>query len=284
MAGRTGSLYLANVKTHQLAPTAITASTQQSSYPASNANVFTKPFRPWRPLHPLPPDTAHITYDLGAPQAIGALHIGHLEPNAMLSIGMKLSSTPDFAFGTVVFSKDIYIQSCWNPLGARYGYTHVFTTAIPTARYARAILGSWTIDATKPEAGIGNFVVVAADPTCLIPNRPPWEPGWRPGATIENRFLGGGAERLRLSERAMTLALPWAWAFDPLNFQPANETDLVMSRHVQANTDEPVLVVLDSENLPSYTMIAYRALGDVTLQSQSGIGATMPLAFEEILG
>lgn len=243
-------------------------SSAAAGYPALNVIDWRYPRRTWRSTTTA---AQTLTFDFGASPPS---HVG-IYLRGTNFITATLMANPTNTWGAPAISKALTI-----PLDAflsRY-HTMVFwntTRTVVTHRYVQLAIPNQTTTDGASYFSLGTMLPVVTPVEVEL--RAPLQITRRQ-AMLKND-LPTRREVQRLGDRQLVLNLPWNYAWDQVLDSSNNETDLMIALAV--SEDEPVIVCWNAQK-PELGFLARRE-GDVDLQSQDGIGASMALSFAEIM-
>lgn len=244
-----------------------TASSAATDYPASTLVDWRYPRQIWRSTA----TTAQtITLDLGSALS----HVGvylrganftacTLAANATNSWGSPSVSVPvTLTYDALLkrYHRMVYWQASRAPITFRYIQLQI-SSQTPVDGAAYFALGAMLPANTATEAEL----------------RAPIRETVRQ-AMLKNE-LPTRREVQRIGDRQMMLSLPWNWAWDQITNSVDNETALMHA--LLTDEDEPVIVCWNVDT-PERAILALRD-GEISIDSQDGIGANMPLGFSELM-
>lgn len=247
----------------------VTASTEASGFLAGNVLDWENPRLPWRSTT----KTADqwLRFDLGAspPGYVGLFVRGANFPSATLQANATDS------WGTPAISLPITVAT--NTVVERRHGLFFFNTGrtAPGHRYVRLLIG-----ANQATDGGGTYYAVesalfAVAAVELTARRPLEQTLIDP---VEEQAWPGRREVAQLGARQVRLDLPWEFFLNYAEGATENEEGAMLA--LSTSPAQPVIVCPNLHRpQEAYVM---RRLGEVRWAMQGGVGAAMPLVFEEV--
>lgn len=267
-SGVIGNYYQTRIQVQNVT---VVGTTDASGFPASNVLDWGHPLVRWQSNN-LTGDKA-LVFDLGAtpPNYVG-FYIGRVN---FTSAFLQANATDSWGAPThnvaISFTTDSYVSR----LQGTFFYLADRSTI--SLRFARLRIPSGTgvnDGATGYKVGVMIPMVTAIE----IDNRAPIRRLVTKGKLFN--VLGGGAEDIAtIAQRRMQMELPWAWLWDPSTNPATNEEANMLT--LAADPETPLVIVPNLNR--TYESYLCRQTGDIRIDTEAGIGATMPLLFREVM-
>lgn len=266
-SGVVGNYYQTRI---QIAGVTVVGTTDASGFPASNVLDWQHPLVRWQSNN-LTGDKV-LVFDLSAapPNYVG-FYIGRVN---FTSAFLQANATDSWGAPThnvaISFTNDSYVSR----LQGTFFYLADRSTI--NLRFARLrIVGGTGVNdgATGYKVGLMVPMVTAVE----VDNRAPVRRVVTKGKLF-NALGGGGEDLVAISQRRMQLELPWTWLWDPSLSPVTNEEANMLT--LAADPETPVVVVPNLNRL--YESYLCRQAGEIQIETEVGIGATMPLLLREI--
>lgn len=249
----------------------LTTSSEQSPFFATAVLNWEAPLFPWRSVNKT--SEQWIRYDLGAsPPAVFGLYVRGAN---FASATIQANSTDTWTSPPV----SVAISLATTPfLGRRQGmfFFNTARTSI-TYRYLRIhIAANLATDGNASYYQIG--VALPVIQSLELDPRPHIERTYI-DPIIEHAWIGRReVSGFGLARRQVVLSLPWEFFVNYLATSPNEENDVLF---LSTLPDEPILVCPNLDRLAETYLT--RRVGELKLSMNGGAGASVPLAFEEVM-
>lgn len=251
----------------------VVGTTDAAGFPASNVLDWSHPSIRWQ-SDTLTGDKT-LVFDFGAsPPSYAGFYLGRVNfTSAVLQANAAdVWTSPTYSVA-ITPTQDAFVN---RKQGLHFFNADRSTIAL---RYARLRIPSGTgVDDSSTEYKVGVMVPIVS--SIEVDNRAAIRLQVTK-AVLRNELPGGGRDIVGIGVRRMRLELPWEWLWDPTVNPAVNEESMMLN--LASDPDTPV-VVCRNINKPEQAYLSRAEVESVVqLESNSGIGATMPLVFIEVI-
>ena len=266
-SGAVGDLYQSLI---QMTGVSVVGTTDAAGFPASNVLDWQHPSLRWQSDNLTGDKT--LVFDLSAtpPNYVGFYIRGVNFTSAFLQAHATDSWGAPTHNVAISFSTDSYVKR----MQAAFFYLVARTTI--NLRFARLRIPAGT-GVNDGATGYKVGIMVPMVSTVEVENRAPLRRVVTKGV-IGNRLVGGAEDVAAVGFRQMTLEFPWTWMWDTTTSPAFNEEANMLA--LATDREIPVVVVPNLNR--QYEAYLGRNVGDVQIESDAGIGASMALIIREI--